>query len=101
VPDRRRLGFAGIVSVALAITEGGALAADPEIELTGIPETDADGRSMAEIASAAIISTFENLGRAKRRDPDAIAETIRRTVRATIAAQWGKKPICHIHVLEV
>ena len=43
VPDRRRLGFAGIVSVALAMTERGELVGDPDIELTGIPEKDADG----------------------------------------------------------
>ena len=33
VAARRRLSFAGIVSVALAVSEAGALVADPEIEL--------------------------------------------------------------------
>src|SRR6185437_1985471 len=46
VADRRRLGFSGIVSIALALTDKGELAADPEVELTGIPETAADGRMM-------------------------------------------------------
>jgi ribonuclease J len=101
VPDRRRLGFAGIVSVALAMDDKGQLAGDPEIELTGIPETDAEGRSIAELASAAVVDTFENLPRARRRDPDAVAESLRRAVRGTIASKWGKKPMCHVHVLVV
>ena len=40
VADRRRLGFAGVVSVALAVTDRGELLADPELELIGIPEAD-------------------------------------------------------------
>ena len=38
VADRRRLSFAGAVSVALAITDKGVLAGDPELDLIGIPE---------------------------------------------------------------
>ena len=38
VASRRRLSFAGIVTVALALSEKGALVADPEVELIGIPE---------------------------------------------------------------
>ena len=101
VADRRRLGFAGVVSVALALTEKGELAADPEVELIGIPETAADGAIMAEIAYRAAIETFNQLPRPRRRDPDAVAEAVRRAVRAAIAARWNKKPVCHVQVLEV
>ena len=38
--------------------------------------------------------------RPRRRDPDAVAEAVRRAVRAALAAHWNKKPICHVHVLE-
>jgi len=101
VPDRRRLGFAGIVTVALALTEQGDLADAPDVELTGIPELNAEGESMAEIAYNAAKATFESLPRARRRDPDGVAESVRRAVRAAIAAHWGKKPMCHVHVLTV
>ena len=40
--------FAGAVSVALALTEKGELAADPEIDLIGIPERGRDGALMVE-----------------------------------------------------
>jgi len=101
VAARRRLSFAGVVSVALALSERGTLAADPEIELIGIPETDANGRAMAEIARDAVEESFETLPTPRRRDPDEVAEAIRRAVRAAIAERWNKKPICHVHVLSV
>src|SRR5262249_25717292 len=50
VADRRRLGFVGVVVVALALDERGTLVADPEVELIGIPETDADGEKFDAIA---------------------------------------------------
>ena len=101
VPDRRRLGFAGIVTVALAVSRQGQLAADPEVELTGLPEKDAEGRPLAEIVAEAVLDTFESLPRPRKRDPDAIAEAIRRAVRAAVGEAWGKKPVCHVHVLTV
>ena len=101
ISERRKLSFAGIVSVALAVTEKGALAADPEIELAGIPETGANGEIFAEIAYDAVMETFESLPKPQRRDPDRIAEAVRRGVRGALAAPWGKKPMCHVQVVTV
>jgi ribonuclease J len=101
VSGRRRLSFAGIVSVALAVTDKGLLAADPEVDLSGIPEIDAKGESMAEAAYDAVMSTFDSLPKPRRRDPESVSEAVRRAVRAAIAQRWGKKPICHVHVLTV
>jgi ribonuclease J len=101
VAARRRLSFAGIVSVALALSDKGALVADPEIELLGIPETDAGGAAMADIVREAVEEAFETLPKPRRRDPDEVAEAIRRAVRGAIADRWNKKPICLVHVLGV
>jgi ribonuclease J len=101
IADRRRLGFVGIVSVALAVTEQGQLVGDPEIELTGVPETDSDGNLIARVAYDAVIEAIDSMPRARRRDPDAIAEAARRAVRGTLGAVWRKKPVCHVHVLVV
>jgi ribonuclease J len=101
VGARKRLSFAGIISVALALSEKGLLVTDPEIELIGIPDTDADGRAMADIARDAVEEAFEALPNPRRRDPDQVAEAVRRAVRGVIAERWRKKPICHVHVLEV
>jgi ribonuclease J len=101
VASRRRLSFSGLVTVALALSEKGALVADPEVELFGIPENDAAGLAMSEIARDAVEDAFESLPRPRRRDQDAVAEAVRRAVRAAIAERWKKKPICHVHVLTV
>jgi ribonuclease J len=101
IADRRRLSFVGMVTVALALTEKGALAADPEVELLGIPERGRDGKALADVALDAVEDTVESLPRQKRRDPDAVAEAVKRAVRGAIAQQWGKKPICYVHVLAV
>jgi ribonuclease J len=101
VADRKRLSFAGCVSIALALTDKGELAADPELDLIGIPERDRDGSLIAEAVEDAIMETFESLPRKRRSDPDAVAEAIRRAVRAAVSERWGKKPMCHVHVLAV
>ena len=99
--ERRKLSFSGIVSVALVVTEKGALVADPEVDLAGIPETGANGESLAEIAYDAVMKTFESLPRPQRSDPDSVAEAVRRGVRAALAVPWGKKPMCHVQVVTV
>jgi len=101
VASRRRLSFSGIVTVALALSEKGVLVADTEVELVGIPETDAGGALMSEIARDAVEEAFEAMPKPRRRDPDAVGEAVRRAVRAAIAERWNKKPICHVHVLTV
>ena len=98
IADRKRLSFAGCISVALALTEKGELAADPELDLIGIPERDNGGALIEETVYDAIEDTFASLPRKRRRDPDAVAEAVRRAVRATVAQRWGKKPMCHVHV---
>ncbi len=101
VADRKRLSFAGCVSVALALDNKGVLAADPELDLIGIPERDRDGELIEDAVYDAVLDTVEQLPRKRRGDPDAVAEAVRRAVRAAVAQRWGKKPMCHVHVLTV
>ena len=101
IAARRRLSFSGMVSVAIAINDKGALVTYPEVEVLGLPETDAAGTPFVEVARRAVKETFETLPKPRRRDPDEVAESLRRAVRAAIAERWGKKPICHVHVLVV
>ena len=101
VVERRKLAFAGCAFVAIAVTDKGELADDPEVDLVGIPEKNTAGEIIDEIVFDVVVSTVEGLPRARRRDPDAMAESVRRAVRATINEQWGKKPLCYVHVLTV
>jgi ribonuclease J len=101
VADRKRLSFAGVISVALAINDKGQLLADPEVEMIGIPDSTADGMPMGDIAYNAVVETFDTLPKARRRDPDSVAEAIRRGVRAAVAQHWRKKPNVTVHILIV
>jgi ribonuclease J len=101
VADRRRLRFAGVVSVALAIDDRAELVGDPQLTLTGIPDADARGEKIADLAYDAAVEALRSMPRARRRDPEAVAEAVRRAVRAALSVAWNKKPTCHVHVLEV
>jgi ribonuclease J len=101
IAARRRLSFSGIVCVAIAMSDKGALMAEPQVELIGLPEVDAGGASMTELALRAVEEAFEAMPKPRRRDPDEVAESVRRAVRGAIAERWNKKPVCHVHVLVV
>jgi len=99
--ERRRLASAGVVVVALAVTEKGELGADPEVDLIGIPDKAPDGDAMLEIVHRTVERTMDSLPRARRRDPEALAESLRRSVRAAVASHWGKKPNCVVQILDI
>jgi ribonuclease J len=99
VADRRRLGFVGIVSVAFTLDAKGTLVGGPVVESVGIPELTADGRRLDGVALEAATQAIEDLPRARRRDPDSVADAVKRAVRAAVAVEWGKKPLCLVHAL--
>ncbi|MBO0750891.1 MAG: ribonuclease J [Bradyrhizobiaceae bacterium] len=99
VADRRRLGFSGVVSIAFALDVRGDLAGSPVVESLGIPELTADGRRLDDVAHEAVAEALDSLPRARRRDPDSVADAVKRAVRAAVAVPWGKKPLCLVHVL--
>ena len=100
VASRRRLSFSGMVTVALALSEKGALLADPEVEADG-DTGDRCGRPVhgGNQPATPWRTLSSRCRRPRRRDQDAVAEAVRRAVRAAIAERWNKKPICHVHVL--
>ncbi|BBO12224.1 MULTISPECIES: ribonuclease J [Bradyrhizobium] len=101
VVERRRMAFSGCAFVAIAMTEQGELADDPEVDLVGIPDKNRAGEPFDDLVFDAVVSTIEGLPKARRRDPDALGESVRRAVRAVINEHWGKKPPCLVHVLTV
>lgn len=101
LPERRKLSYVGAVSVAVAVDKHGGLAGDPSVELSGVPERGEGNVDMLDHVLDTVVATLEGLPKARRRDPDALAETLERAVRGAVNAVWGKKPVCHVHVLEV
>jgi len=101
VADRRRLGFVGIVSVALAMTERGEMVGDLELEMTGIPEADADGNLIARLAYDAVVDAIDSMPRPRRRDPDAVAEACEARRALCSRSRLAKEAMCHVQVLVV
>jgi ribonuclease J len=98
VPERRKLSFAGVVSVAIAVDANGALMSDAEIMTAGLPPRTSDGADFDRMILDTIEDLLENLPKAKRRDPDAMRVTLERAIRNTVSSEWDKKPICHVLV---
>ncbi|TCT01534.1 ribonuclease J [Aquabacter spiritensis] len=101
IPERRKLGFVGVVSVALALDSKGSLVGDPSVEASGLPERGEGGVDVLDHILDTVVTTLDGLPRARRRDPDALAETLERAVRGAVNGLWGKKPVCHVHIVEV
>ncbi len=101
VVDRRRLGLAGVVSVAVVLSDSGDVLEDPRVILLGLPKSDADGESLRTIAEDAVDDALDALPKPKRRDAEEVRQAIRRAVRGEIDAIWGKKPQTVVHVTHV
>jgi ribonuclease J len=101
VGQRRRLAFAGVVSVALALTPKGEMAGDPDVMIAGLPERTREGAAIDALIDNAIFEAFEGLPPGKRRDPDVVSSAIERAVRNSVNAVWSKKPQVHVLVVEV
>jgi ribonuclease J len=101
VPERRKLAFAGIVSVAIAIDVKGELVGAPAFAVSGIPQMDRAGRLFEDLIEEAVFEVLDGLPKAKRRDPDLVETAIEKAVRSTVNGSWGKKPVCHVQVVVI
>jgi ribonuclease J len=93
--QRRKLSFAGIVFVSIVIDGKGELAADVEVITDGLP------MGLEEELLEAAERAFGGTPRPRRKDVNALAETIRTSVRRAADIAWGKKPIVKVSVAEV
>ncbi|HWK87513.1 MAG TPA: ribonuclease J [Xanthobacteraceae bacterium] len=101
ISQRRKLSFAGVVSAAIAIDGRGELLGEPEIDIAGLPEFAAPNQPMQNFVLDAIYDCLDSLPKQKRRDPEAIEESVSRSIRSQVNSIWGKKPVCHVMVLQV
>ncbi len=101
VSERSRLSYAGLVSVAIVLSDNGEVLEDPTVELSGLPAADVEGEALKSIVEEAVDDALDGLSKAKRRDAEAVREAIRRAVRSEVDAAWGKKPRTIVHVIHV
>lgn len=98
---RRRLSHNGMVAIAIVMTHKGELVSEPDARLNGIPEGVGEGDSLLDITLDAVDSAFGSIPRPRRRDPDLVAEAVRRAVRSAIGEVWGKRPVTEVMVTVV
>lgn len=101
VPERRKLALAGIVTVAIAIDARGEIQGDPAVDVMGLPLKTRQGEELIDVVADAVGRTLDGLPRGKRRDSDFVETAVARAVRSAVNGQWGKKPACHVLVVEV
>lgn len=98
---RRKISFAGALSVTLVLNEKGDLAADPAITPFGLPEFDRDGTSIALAIYDLIDEALEGMPRRRKDDDSECAETVRRALVRGLSALWGKRPLCVVKIIRL
>jgi Predicted hydrolase of the metallo-beta-lactamase superfamily len=101
VSERRRLGFAGAMSVVVLLDERNEVAGDPIVTLFGLPDTDRDGTDFLAVVEKAVDGAVVSIPRQRRRDEELVAEAVRRAARAAVNERWGKKPLCEVVVARI
>ena len=101
IPERRKLAQTGIVSVALAIDERGEMAGEPAVDIMGLPNRGRDGEPLLDTVVDTVNRTINGLSRGKMKDSEAVEIAVDRAVRSAVNEAWGKKPACHVQVVEV
>jgi ribonuclease J len=99
VRERAKLAFAGVVSVAIAVSKQGDMVGVPDVVFAGLPKRGKDNVDMGEVVDEAVFRTFDGLSRPRRRDFDSVATAIEKAVRAAVYSSWGKKPIVHVLIV--
>lgn len=90
--DRRKLSYAGIISVSLVLDARDDLVGRAAISASGTPLAavrDADTDRLIEEIEDAVSA----LKPAKREDDEAVALCVKRAVRIFFDREWGKRPI--------
>jgi ribonuclease J len=98
VRERRKLSVVGVVIVSLVVSRKGAVLTDPMALIDGVPAEDAEGEDMLDIVLDAVDGTLRSIPEKNRKNPEALGEAVRRSVRAAVNEVWGKKPICKVLV---
>lgn len=90
--ERKRMAFAGHITVATVLAGGDRLGA-VDVRAMGVPETEQfDLDDMLDALAEAAEDGFKRMGRKERQDEAAVEEAIRRAVRREASRIWGKKP---------
>ncbi|EJF87209.1 ribonuclease J [Bartonella rattimassiliensis] len=96
IRERRKLSYAGHVTISLLINNKYELLGDIGLTTFGLPQSNEEGESLKDILLDIVENTIYSIPRMKRKNNELVREAIRRAVRAAIYEIWQKKPICTV-----
>ncbi|MEM1284203.1 MAG: ribonuclease J [Pseudomonadota bacterium] len=98
VYERRTLAETGVITIALGLSGSGKLVSDIEVIVDGLPD-QLDGEDADAYVLDATSTALRALPMPRRRDVDAVSESLRKSVRSAVREVWGKRPVVHVHAL--
>ncbi len=101
VAQRRKLGYAGIVTLSIVLDRKGNIADEIDIEIYGLPELTADGEDFDDVLFEAAASALNSIPPKRRKDIETVRKAVRQAVRASARDNWGKKPVTTVFVAVV
>ena len=95
VTERRRMGYGGLITVAVPIGDDGKLAGTPLVRPFGVPVEEDRDDFIADATDAATRAYSPG------KDGDAVRESVRLAVRRCATLWTGKKPLVEVMLLQV
>ena len=95
VNERRRIGYGGLITVALPVGDDGELAGTPLIRPFGVPVEEDRDDFIADATDAA------KRAYTPRRDEEKVRESVRLAVRRCATLWTGKKPLVEVMMLQI
>ena len=95
INERRRMGFGGLITVAVPVGEGGQLAGKPLVRPFGVPVEEDRDDFIANATDAATRAFSPGV------DEERTREAVRLAVRRCATLWTGKKPLVEVMLLQV
>ena len=99
IRDRRKIAYAGLIVVAVALDSKDNVLAPPEVSIAGLPPRDRDGEEFQVLLEDRIEDTVDALSHARRRDDGEIELAIKRSLRDFLKRRWGKRPNVRVLII--
>jgi ribonuclease J len=99
--ERRKLGVAGAVSVAIALDEHGDLAAVPGVAIVGGPREAPGVDDVRGLVADKAGAAARGLSKKQRLDDEAVELAVTRAVRTVMTGLWGKRPAVAVLIQRV
>ncbi len=95
VNERRKIGYGGLITVALPVGEGGELAGAPLVRPFGVPVEEDRDDFIADATDAAKRAYSPGA------DEEKLRESVRLAVRRCATLWTGKKPVVEVVILQL